>query len=94
VNIAAPFLRTGTHVPIQRRDYARSRPSRRPALRAFNTSPAWLRTNTEVMLDGSRKARAALRNTAQWGLGMCLVFGYFVFVYRMFRGKVRPEQGA
>ena len=31
---------------------------------AFNTSPAWLRTNTEIMLDGSRKARAALRNTA------------------------------
>jgi cytochrome d ubiquinol oxidase subunit II len=28
-----------------------------------------------------------------WGLGMCLAFGYFVFVYRMFRGKVRLEQG-
>ena len=28
-----------------------------------------------------------------WGLGMCLAFGYFVFVYRMFRGKVRPEEG-
>jgi hypothetical protein len=32
---------------------------------AFNTSPAWLRTNTEIMLDQSRKARAALRNTAR-----------------------------
>src|SRR6266568_1421389 len=28
-----------------------------------------------------------------WGLGMCLAFGYFVFVYRMFRGKVRLEDG-
>jgi cytochrome d ubiquinol oxidase subunit II len=28
-----------------------------------------------------------------WGLGMGLAFGYFVFVYRMFRGKVRPEEG-
>jgi cytochrome d ubiquinol oxidase subunit II len=27
-----------------------------------------------------------------WGLGMCLAFGYFVFVYRMFRGKVRVER--
>jgi cytochrome d ubiquinol oxidase subunit II len=26
-----------------------------------------------------------------WGLGMCLALGYFVFVYRMFRGKVRLE---
>jgi cytochrome d ubiquinol oxidase subunit II len=28
-----------------------------------------------------------------WGLGMGLAFGYFVFVYRMFRGKVRAEEG-
>ena len=28
-----------------------------------------------------------------WGLGMCLAFGYFVFVYRTFRGKVRLEKG-
>jgi cytochrome d ubiquinol oxidase subunit II len=28
-----------------------------------------------------------------WGLGMCLAFGYFVFVYRMFRGKVPLEDG-
>jgi cytochrome bd ubiquinol oxidase subunit II len=27
-----------------------------------------------------------------WALRMGLVFGYFVFVYRMFRGKVRLEQ--
>jgi cytochrome bd ubiquinol oxidase subunit II len=26
-----------------------------------------------------------------WGLGMCLAVGYFVFLYRMFRGKVRLE---
>src|SRR5258708_25217872 len=28
-----------------------------------------------------------------WGLGMGLAFAYFVFVYRMFRGKVRLEEG-
>jgi cytochrome d ubiquinol oxidase subunit II len=26
-----------------------------------------------------------------WLLGMCLATGYFVFVYRMFRGKVSPD---
>jgi cytochrome d ubiquinol oxidase subunit II len=26
-----------------------------------------------------------------WALGMVLALGYFVFVYRMFRGKVRLE---
>jgi cytochrome bd-type quinol oxidase subunit 2 len=26
-------------------------------------------------------------------LGMGLAFGYFVFVYRMFRGKVPPDEG-
>ena len=29
-----------------------------------------------------------------WGMGMVLVAVYFVFVYRMFRGKVRVEEGA
>jgi cytochrome d ubiquinol oxidase subunit II len=28
-----------------------------------------------------------------WALGLGLAFGYFVLVYRMFRGKVRPEEG-
>jgi cytochrome bd ubiquinol oxidase subunit II len=28
-----------------------------------------------------------------WGIGMVLAAGYFVFVYRMFRGKVRIEEG-
>ena len=27
-----------------------------------------------------------------WGLGICLAVGYFVLVYRMFRGKVAPGQ--
>jgi cytochrome d ubiquinol oxidase subunit II len=26
-----------------------------------------------------------------WGLGMVLALGYFVFLFRMFRGKVRLE---
>jgi cytochrome d ubiquinol oxidase subunit II len=29
-----------------------------------------------------------------WSLGMILAAGYFIFVYRMFRGKVRIEEGA
>jgi cytochrome d ubiquinol oxidase subunit II len=29
-----------------------------------------------------------------WGIGMALATAYFVFVYRMFRGKVRIEEGA
>ena len=29
-----------------------------------------------------------------WAIGMVLALGYFVFVYRMFRGKVRVEEGA
>jgi len=28
-----------------------------------------------------------------WSFGMLLAVGYFVFVYRMFRGKVRLEPG-
>jgi len=29
-----------------------------------------------------------------WGFGMALAIGYFVFVYRMFRGKVRTGEGS
>jgi cytochrome d ubiquinol oxidase subunit II len=29
-----------------------------------------------------------------WGLGMAIAIGYFVFVYRMFKGKVDQEQGS
>jgi len=28
-----------------------------------------------------------------WTIGMILALGYFVFIYRMFRGKVRLEEG-
>jgi cytochrome d ubiquinol oxidase subunit II len=28
-----------------------------------------------------------------WGVGMGLAFGYFIFIYRMFRGKVAPANG-
>jgi len=28
-----------------------------------------------------------------WGIGMVLAAGYFIFIYRMFRGKVRIEAG-
>jgi cytochrome d ubiquinol oxidase subunit II len=29
-----------------------------------------------------------------WSIGMVLAAGYFIFVYRMFRGKVRLEEGS
>jgi cytochrome d ubiquinol oxidase subunit II len=29
-----------------------------------------------------------------WGFGMALALGYFIFVYRMFRGKVGAEEGS
>ena len=29
-----------------------------------------------------------------WTIGMVLALGYFVFVYRMFRGKVKLEEGS
>ena len=29
-----------------------------------------------------------------WGLGMALAVGYFVLIYRMFRGKVEPAEGS
>lgn len=29
-----------------------------------------------------------------WGIGMVLAAAYFVFIYWMFRGKVRVEEGA
>ena len=29
-----------------------------------------------------------------WSFGMALAIGYFVFVYRMFQGKVRAEEGS
>jgi cytochrome d ubiquinol oxidase subunit II len=29
-----------------------------------------------------------------WSIAMVLVAGYFIFVYRMFRGKVRLEEGS
>jgi cytochrome d ubiquinol oxidase subunit II len=28
-----------------------------------------------------------------WSVGMVFALGYFVFVYRMFRGKVNLEEG-
>jgi cytochrome d ubiquinol oxidase subunit II len=29
-----------------------------------------------------------------WTIGMILVLGYFIFVYRMFRGKVKLDGGS
>jgi cytochrome d ubiquinol oxidase subunit II len=29
-----------------------------------------------------------------WSLGLVIAIGYFVFVYRMFRGKVRLDEGS
>ena len=57
-----PYSDSCPHSAVRLRSAVARSPSWIPA---FNTSPAWLRTNTEMMPDGSRKARAALRNTAR-----------------------------
>jgi len=38
-------------------------------------------------------AYALSRGLIWWGFGMALAVGYFVFVYRMFRGKVTEQSG-
>ena len=56
-----PYSDSCPHSAVRLCSVAARSPS---CIAAFKTSPARLRTNTETMLDGSRKARAALRKTA------------------------------
>jgi len=59
-----------------------------PSLLPSSSDPA-----RDITIYNATTGEYALRvGLIWWGLGMCLAFGYFVFVYRMFRGKVRPEE--
>jgi cytochrome d ubiquinol oxidase subunit II len=54
--------------------------------------PASGDTARDITIYNSATSEYALRvGFIWWGLGICLAFGYFVFVYRMFRGKVRLQ---
>jgi len=58
-----------------------------PSLLPSSSDPA-----RDVTIYNATTGEYALRvGLIWWGLGMCLAFGYFVFVYRMFRGKVRLQ---
>jgi cytochrome d ubiquinol oxidase subunit II len=48
----------------------------------------------DLTIDRARTGMYALQvGTLWWGFGMLLALGYFVVVYRMFRGKVSAESG-
>lgn len=63
---------------------------------AFALHPYVLPSSTDPALSLTIYNSAGPRHSLSlgliwWGFGMCLAIGYFVFIYRMFRGKVRPE---
>jgi len=60
-----------------------------PNLLVSSTDPA-LNITVERARSGAHALRVGL---GWWSFGMLLAIGYFVFVYRMFRGKVSPAAG-
>ncbi|MCU1261594.1 MAG: cydB [Bryobacterales bacterium] len=60
-----------------------------PALLPSSTDPA-----RDITIAKALSGRYALSvGLIWWGLGILIAIGYFVFVYRMFSGKVRVEAG-
>jgi len=60
-----------------------------PSLLPSSSDPA-----RDITIYNAASGSYALRvGLVWWGVGMVLAAGYFVFVYRMFRGKVRLEDG-
>jgi cytochrome d ubiquinol oxidase subunit II len=61
-----------------------------PVVLPSSTNPSYSLTieNTATGLHGMRVG------LVWWSLGMILAAVYFIFIYRMFRGKVRVEEGA
>jgi cytochrome d ubiquinol oxidase subunit II len=54
-------------------------------------------TDSKLNITVSNAASGAYslsRGLIWWGFGMVLAIGYFVFVYRMFRGKVSEQAGS
>jgi cytochrome d ubiquinol oxidase subunit II len=60
-----------------------------PNLLTSTTDPA-LNITADKAATGSYALSVGL---AFWGIGMALALGYFVFIYRMFRGKVTVDGG-
>jgi cytochrome d ubiquinol oxidase subunit II len=60
-----------------------------PNLLTSTTDPA-LNITVDKAATGSYALSVGL---VFWGIGMTMAFGYFVFIYRMFRGKVAVERG-
>ncbi len=59
-----------------------------------NVLPASTGANFSLTIYNTAAGAHGLRvGFVWWTLGMILAIGYFVFVYRMFRGKVRLEEG-
>jgi cytochrome d ubiquinol oxidase subunit II len=57
--------------------------------------PASTDTNYSLTIYNTATGEHGMRvGFVWWGIGMVLAAVYFVFVYRMFRGKVRVEEGA
>jgi len=60
-----------------------------PNLLVSTTDPA-----LNITVNNAASGRYALSvGLVFWGIGMVLAIGYFVFTYRMFRGKVSAESG-
>ncbi len=60
-----------------------------------NVLPASTGANLSLTVYNSSAGAHGLRvGLVWWTLGMLMALGYFVFVYRMFRGKVRLEKGS
>jgi len=60
-----------------------------------NVLPASTGANFSLTIYNTAAGAHGLRvGFVWWTLGMILAIGYFVFVYRMFRGKVKLEEGS
>ena len=91
-NMARSYNRTvagGRHVIDFKVGQSFGEPQLYPSLLPSSGDPA-----RDITIYNAATGEYALRvGLIWWALGMGLAFGYFVFVYRMFRGKVRPEEG-
>jgi cytochrome d ubiquinol oxidase subunit II len=60
-----------------------------PNLLVSTTDPA-----LNITIDNAATGRYSLSvGLIFWSFGMALAFGYFIFIYRMFRGKVQADGG-
>lgn len=60
-----------------------------PTLLPASTGPA----NSITIQNAAASPQSLSVGLTWWSVGMAIAIGYFVLVYRMFRGKVRPHAG-